>query len=588
MAGVSIPLSKKLKRQNAPVRPSEHSDVAASLVVQLVREGAASSGGGENDDDAAHQEQQRTVIPQLDVPSTTTPEQLNAILNQMLKTTEEPVPYAFQVLGRELNGPLHKALAEAGGSAASAERTIEIKYVPQATFRVRAVTRCTATLPGHKDSVLKVSFSPDGRALCSGGGDCVVRLWDLSTQTPAEALEGHRGWVQAVAWSPDAALVATAGMDCETRVWRVRGDGATVSSTARRRKKAAGITAVPTGAEGSPATAPANEGATPCTVLRGHKKSVTSVAWRPAHLQLPARQLATSSRDGSVRVWDLGAITSQRCRLTLTMHTHAVTCVLWGGQDHIYTASRDASIAVWDAKDGRCLARLTGHAHWVNFISVSTEYVLRTAAFDHTGKFEGSTHPSHLVEDSPDAAAAMEAARKRYDAALRATTCKVGSLAEAVGERLVSASDDFTMFLWCPLGASRVGDTPQVHSKSIARMTGHVQLVNQACFSPDGGRHVASASFDKAIRLWDGTTGTYIAVLRGHVGAIYQLAWSADSRLLLSGSKDSTMKVWDIKTRRLKGDLPGHADEVFTCDWSPSSDRAASGGKDKVLKLWSF
>lgn len=31
-------------------------------------------------------------------------------------------------------------------------------------------------------------------------------------------------------------------------------------------------------------------------------------------------------------------------------------------------------------------------------------------------------------------------------------------------------------------------------------------------------------------------------MLRGHVVGVYQVAWSADSRLLVSGSKDSTLK----------------------------------------------
>ena len=55
---------------------------------------------------------------------------------------------------------------------------------------------------------------------------------------------------------------------------------------------------------------------------------------------------------------------------------------------------------------------------------------------------------------------------------------------------------------------------------------------------------------------------------RGHVGSVYQIAWSSDNRYLVSASKDSTLKVWDIKTRKLMFDLPGHADEIYAVDWS--------------------
>ena len=63
-------------------------------------------------------------------------------------------------------------------------------------------------------------------------------------------------------------------------------------------------------------------------------------------------------------------------------------------------------------------------------------------------------------------------------------------------ERLVSGSDDFTLFLW----------RPEVDKKAVARLTGHQQLVNDVRFSPDT-RLLASASFDKSIKLWDGRTG---------------------------------------------------------------------------------
>ena len=61
-------------------------------------------------------------------------------------------------------------------------------------------------------------------------------------------------------------------------------------------------------------------------------------------------------------------------------------------------------------------------------------------------------------------------------------------------------------------------------------------------FSPNG-RKIASASFDKSVKVWDGKNGKYISTLRGHVKAVYQISWSADNKLLVSGSSDSTVKV---------------------------------------------
>jgi len=68
--------------------------------------------------------------------------------------------------------------------------------------------------------------------------------------------------------------------------------------------------------------------------------------------------------------------------------------------------------------------------------------------------------------------------------------------------------------------------------------------------------------------------------------AVYQVAWSADSRLLVSGSADSTLKLWSIGTKKLDTDLPGHGDEVYCVDWSPDGQRVVTGGKDKLLRIW--
>ena len=57
----------------------------------------------------------------------------------------------------------------------STEAVLRVSYQPLAVFRVRPVTRCTSTMPGHTEAVLHVSYSPDGSMLASGGGDMTVR-----------------------------------------------------------------------------------------------------------------------------------------------------------------------------------------------------------------------------------------------------------------------------------------------------------------------------------------------------------------------------------------------------------------------------
>lgn len=453
----------------------------------------------------------------LSIPVDSTTEQLDSIINGLL-VNEEPLPYSFTVQDHDLIHSLSEVfnMPSADGGKVSKkgptrEGIVTIIYQPQAIFRVQAVSRCTSTLAGHEDAILCMSFSPDGAKLATGSGDKTVRFWDLMTETPfrLKANNAHEGWVLCLAWSPDGRILASGGMDGYICLW----DGQSGSLLGR---------------------------------LTGHRKWITQLAWEPLHLSVSGSRLASSSKDGTVKIWDT---TRRACTVTLSQHTDAVTSVKWAGDGTIYTGSRDRTIKMWES-DGRLKGQLTGHAHWINTLALSTDHVLRTGAFGYQHA-EGQD--------------LREVARERFE-----TTVKTMN-----GERLVSGSDDFTLSLW----------DPSKTNKPLARLTGHQAAVNHVVFSPDG-RWLASASFDKSIKLWNARTGAFVATLRGHVGRVYQVAWSADSRLLLSSSQDSTLKVWDVRTRTRKEDLPGHYDEVYAVDWSADGARAASGGKDKLLKIW--
>lgn len=79
--------------------------------------------------------------------------------------------------------------------------------------------------------------------------------------------------------------------------------------------------------------------------LRGHTAPVTCLAWEPMHRNSKCNRVASSSKDGTVRVWD---VILRRLVFGLSQHTMPVMAVKWGGEGVIYTASRDKTIKLWD------------------------------------------------------------------------------------------------------------------------------------------------------------------------------------------------------------------------------------------------
>lgn len=459
----------------------------------------------------------------LDIPTNASVDDLTALLHSLLDqqgSHTNKLPYSFyaKILnnGTEDDVEVTSSLADLLQQhlSISTESVLHLTYQPLSVFRVRPVTRCTDTLPGHTEAVLHVSFSPNGKLLASGGGDATVRFWDVNTALPKFTCPGHKNHVLCTAWSPNAQRFVSADKNGVLIVW----DPLKGESVGKH--------------------------------IKAHKQWITGIAWEPLHSNKAGERLATSSKDATIKIWNAR---TQQCGVTLSGHTDSVEAVKWGGEDLVYSASRDRTIKVWNPERGILVRTLLGHGHRVNTLALSSDYVIRCGPFDHKRTAFNSAEE------------AFEAAREKYE-----------EFRKHGPERLVSGSDDFTLFLWHPKDSKQ----------PIKRLTGHQQAVNHLAFSPDG-RYFASASFDKKVKIWNGFSGDFLVTLTGHVGSVYQVAWSGDSRYLVSASKDSTAKLWEVpEGKKARETLPGHADEVYALDWSPNGGSVATGSKDRTIKIW--
>ena len=88
------------------------------------------------------------------------------------------------------------------------------------------------TASKHSKAASSVAFSPNGQQLASGGGEGLVKVWDVAQGKDLFVLDGHTGAVTALAFRRDGGLLASGDERGAVKVWDAKTGGAVLSLAA--------------------------------------------------------------------------------------------------------------------------------------------------------------------------------------------------------------------------------------------------------------------------------------------------------------------------------------------------------------------
>lgn len=114
---------------------------------------------------------------------------------------------------------------------------------------------------------------------------------------------------------------------------------------------------------------------------------------------------------------------------------------------------------------------------------------------------------------------------------------------------------------------------------------GHRDILYDATITPDG-QIVATAGYDRKIRLFQAGDATLLREIDTHKGAIFDLEFSPDGQVLASASADETVKLWRVRDGLRLDTLNQPQGEQRAVRFTADGQHILSVGNDRRIHHW--